>query len=277
MRRTLRHLRHAAWTVWERVTRWATAPQHRGARVLRVALTTWVAAYAAMSVIDFVRVGSPTRWVLIVPTVLAVLLAALTATVAWHPAASLAPRVVVARRVHARVALGEPTPLAGLPEAVDRHRIASAAAPRKLRSAQRDEVERLVAEVNRHVVAAHAVDLVVVDPDDGTVRAVPGAESSYDDLVAVAAHRVRRIDELSAQALASSLDEQVAVAGHLDQIAVAARLAAQRELDGTLGPTVGGPHPTLSDPLPAPPAPPTRDDPRPGRTARRADADAGPS
>jgi hypothetical protein len=270
VRRTLRHLRHATWTALERVTRWATAPRHRGARVLRVALATWIAAYAVMSVVDFVRVGSPTRWVLLVPTALAALLAALTATAAWHPAAPLAPRVVAARRVHARVVLGEPAPLAGLPGAVDRHRVASANAPRRLRAAQRDEVARLVTEVNGHVVAAHAVDLVTVDPDDGTVRAVPGAESSYADLVAVAAHRVRCIDELSAQALAASLDERVAVAGHLDQIAVAARLAAQRELDTTLDPTV-------SDPLPAAPAPPTRDDPRPRRTARRADADAGPS
>lgn len=238
--------------------------------MLRVAVTAWVAAYAAMSVVDFVRVGSPTRWVLIVPTVLAVLLAALTAGAAWHPAAPLLPRVVTARRVHARVVLGEPAPLAGLPEAVDRHRVASVNAPRKLRSAQRDEVTRLVAEVNGHVVAAHAVDLVTVDVDDGSVRAVPGAESSYDDLVAVAAHRARRIDELSAQALASSLDERVAVAGHLDQIAVAARLAAQRDLDGTLDPP-------LSDPLPAAPAPPSRGGRRPGRTAHPAGADAGPS
>ncbi len=238
--------------------------------MLRVVLTAWVAAYAVMSVVDFVRVGSPTRWVVIVPTAVAALLAALTAAAAWHPSAPLLPRLVAARRLHARVVLGEPTPLAGLPEAVDRHRVASANAPRRLRAAQRDEVARLVTEVNDFVVAAHAVDLVAVDPEDGSVRAVPGAGSTYDDLVAVAAHRVRRIDELRAQALASSLDDRLAVAGHLDQVAVAARLAAQRELDGTLDPAV-------SDPLPAAPAPPSRDDPRPGRTARRADDGAAPS
>jgi hypothetical protein len=217
--------------------------------VLRIAVVAWVLGYAVMSVVDFVRVGAPTRWVLIVPTATTALLAALSAWVVWHPAASVLPRVAAARRVHARVVLGEPAALAGLPQAVDRHRAASSTAPRRLRSAQRDEVARLVAEVDGFVVAAHTVDLVRIDPRDGTVHPVPGAESSYDDLLAVATHRVRRIDELSAEALAASLDQRAAVAGHLDQVAVAARLAAQRQVDGMTDPAcvrrpAGTPDPT---------------------------------
>jgi hypothetical protein len=93
-------------------------------------------------------------------------------------------------------------------------------------------VAELVAEVNGFVVAAHTVDLVRVDLTDGSVHPVAGAEASYADLVAVAAHRVRRIDELTDAAIGASLDERAAVAGHLDRVAVAARLAAQRQVDG---------------------------------------------
>jgi hypothetical protein len=44
---------------------------------------------------------------------------------------------------------------------------------------------------------------------------------------------VRRIDELTVAATAASLDQRHAVAGHLDQVAVAARLSAQRQVDAT--------------------------------------------
>ena len=89
----------------------------------------------------------------------------------------------------------------------------------------------LVREANSFLAAAHGVGLVRID-DDGSVRPLPGQEQAFEDLVAVTAHRVRCIEVLTDAAIASSLDERAAVAGHLDQVAVAARLSAQRQVDG---------------------------------------------
>lgn len=227
----IRQLRHGTWVAVDRLFRLAAAPAGRAARLGRVALAVWVAGYALMSVVDFLREGAPTRWVLIVPTLAAAAAAGLVWAAAWHPRSRVLTDVVAARRVRARFGTGAPPQVAGLPDAVDRHRVASSTAPRRLRRAQRAEVAELVAEVNAFVVAAHTVDLVRVDLTDGTVHPVPGGEASYQDLVAVAAHRVRRIDELTDAAIGASLDERAAVAGHLDRVAVAARLAAQRQVD----------------------------------------------
>lgn len=228
----IRRLRYGFWVATDRLVRWAASPIGRAARLRRVALAAWIGCYALMSVVDFLREGAPTRWVLIVPTLVAAAAATLLWATAWHPGSQVFSEVVAARRVRARFGIGAPPQVAGLPQAVDRHRVASSTAPRPLRRAQRAEVAELVAEVNGFVVAAHTVDLVRVDLTDGSVHPVAGAEASYADLVAVAAHRVRRIDELTDAAIGASLDERAAVAGHLDRVAVAARLAAQRQVDG---------------------------------------------
>lgn len=231
LRRALRALRASCWHLAVRAVRWATHPRDRVTRLIFVTSMTWVGSYLAMSVVDFVRTGGPTVLVLVLPTVAAGLVAALLWTAAVHPGAHTLVDVVTARRVSAGFSSGRPARIAGLAEAVDRHRVASSCAPRRLRRAQRDQVRRLVGEVNGFVRSANAVGLVRVDLSDGSVQAVPGNEASYQDLCAVAAHRARRIDELTATATAASLDQRHAVAGHLDQVAVAARLSAQRRVD----------------------------------------------
>lgn len=233
LRRTLRALAASTWRLAARVVRWATSPRDRRTRALAVALGTWVALWAAMSVLDFVRTGAPTWWVVVVPTLGAAVVAASAWAATSHRRAHRLGDVVAARQVRATFASDQPAAIAGLPEAVARHHVASSCAPRRQRRAQRGEVHQLVGEVNGFVRAAHAVGLVRVELADGSVHAVAGHEANYDDLVAVAAHRVRRIDELTVAATAASLDQRHAVAGHLDQVAVAARLSAQRQVDAT--------------------------------------------
>ena len=230
--RTVRSIRHAIWIGMDRTIRWATSAAGRAARLRRVALVVWIALYAVVSVEDFVRVGSPTRWVLIVPTIGAAGAAAAMWLGGWHPRAQMSAELVGARRLRARLSTGSPPQLAGLPDSVSRHRVASAIAPRNLRRTQRAEVAALVSEVNSFVAAAHGVGLVIFDDSDGSVRAAPGAEQAFEDLTAVVTHRARCIEVLTQAAIASSLDERAAVAGHLDQVAVAARLSAQRQVDG---------------------------------------------
>lgn len=231
LRRVLRALRATCWRLAVRAVRWATHPRDRRARIVALTSATWVGAYLAMSVLDFLRVGGPTWLVVIVPSVAAAGVAAGAWAAAVHPGAHTLVDVVTARRVSAGFSSGRPARIAGLAEAVERHRVASSCAPRRLRRAQRDQVRHLVGEVNGFVRSANAVGLVRVDLTDGSVHAVPGSEASYQDLCAVAAHRARRIDELTAAATAASLDQRHAVAGHLDQVAVAARLSAQRRVD----------------------------------------------
>jgi len=230
--RTVRSIRHAIWVGADRTIGWATAPAGRSTRLRRVALVVWIALYAVMSVTDFLRNGAPTWWVVIVPTLVAAGAAAAIWLGGWHPRATVTAEQVGAHRLRAHLSTGSPPQMAGLPDSVSRHRVASAIAPRHLRRTQRAEVAVLVSEVNSFVAAAHGVGLVIFDDSDASVRAVPGAEQAFDDLTAVVTHRVRCIEVLTQAAIASSLDERAAVAGHLDQVAVSARLAAQRQVDG---------------------------------------------
>ena len=85
------------------------------------------------------------------------------------PTGAATAEQVGARRLRARLSTGSPPQLAGLPDAVSRHRAASAIAPRHVRRTQRAEVAVLVGEVNSFLAAAHGVGLVHFDDTDDSV------------------------------------------------------------------------------------------------------------